>query len=256
MTENSDPSLPLLTRRRSIDIFVCTIIISLLLHLVASLIFVLPGRYSQNRSTALFLDLQNMPLLPTEGKAPEAAPQQSTEKPSELPVSEPQTMPTPETARMEKAVASSLARAAQTPEAVHENSIGLGMLSGHFASFAQGESLKDEIRVYYFSLMRRINEAWWTTGASKGSFVNPASVHLSISREGKLLAVELIESSGSREQDKMLIEAIKLAEPLPPLPANYRWPTFDAPIRFVPPLRLMLPGFGNSRKSPGFGHGE
>lgn len=255
MTENLDPSVPLIHKRHSIDIFVCTIIISLLLHLAASLVFVLPGKFSQNRSAALFLDLQNMPLLPAEGNAPEAAPQQPEVKPSEVPVSEPQPMPTPESAKLENAVAGSLRRAAQTPEAVHENSIGLGMLSGHFASFAQGETLKDEIRVYYFSLMRRINEAWWTTGANKGSFVNSASVHLSISREGKLLSCELIESSGNREQDKMLIETIKLAEPLPPLPANYRWPTFDAPIRFVPPLRLMLPGF-NSRKSALPGHGE
>jgi protein TonB len=255
MNEDLEPSLPLLTKRRSIDIFVCTIIISLLLHLAASLILVLPGRYSQNRSAALFVDLQNMPLPPAEGEAPQAPPEQPAEKPAELPVAEPQAQSGPETAKLESAVASSLRRAAQTPEAVHENSIGLGMISGHFASFAQGESLKDEIRVYYFSLMRRINEIWWTSGANKGAFVNPASVHLSISREGKLLACELIESSGNREQDKMLIEAIKLAQPLPPLPTNYRWPTFDAPIRFVPPLRLMLPGFG-SRKAPPLRHGE
>jgi TonB family protein len=254
MTDDLESSQPLLIKRRSIDIFVCTIIISLLLHLVAGLVFVLPGRFSQNRSTALFLDLQSMPLLPSEGKSPDVAPEQPLEKPAETPVAEPQPMPAPETARLENAVASSLARAVQTPEAVHESSIGLGMVSGHFASFAQGESLKDEIRVYYFSLMRRINEAWWTNGANKGSFVNSASVHLSISREGKLLACELIESSGNREQDKMLIEAIKKAEPLPPLPASYRWPTFDAPIRFVPPLRLMLPGF--SRKMPVLRHGE
>lgn len=255
MSEDLEPSLPLLTKRHSLDIFVCTLVISLLLHLVASLVLVLPGRFSQSRSSALFVDLQNMQLMPAEGRAPDNAPELPAEKPSEIPVAESQPMPTPETARMENAVASSLARAAQTPEAVHESAIGLGMISGHFASFAQGESLKDEIRVYYFSLMRRINEAWWTSGANKGSFVNSASVHLSISREGKLLSCELIESSGNREQDKMLIEAIKLAEPLPPLPASYRWPTFDAPIRFVPPLRLMLPGFG-TKKVPALRHGE
>lgn len=255
MSEELEPSLPLLTKRRSIDIFVCTIIISLLLHLVAALVLVLPGKFSQKRSAALFLDLQTMPLLPAEGKSPEAVQEQPAEKPSAIPVAEPQSMPTPETTRMENAVASSLRKAAQTPEAVHESSIGLGMVSGHFASFAQGESLKDEIRVYYFSLMRRINEAWWTSGANKGSFVNSASVHLSISRDGKLLACELIESSGNREQDKMLIAAIKLAEPLPPLPATFRGSVFNAPIRFVPPLRLMLPGF-NSKKMPALRHGE
>jgi len=124
------------------------------------------------------------------------------------------------------------------------------MISGHFASFAQGESLKDEIRVYYFELMRRINEVWWTTGAAKGSFIAAASVNLVISRDGKVAGCELLQSSGSREQDLALLESIRKAEPLPPLPQSYRQLTFNAPIRFVPPLRLMFPGAGRKAALP------
>jgi TonB family protein len=255
MTEELEPSLPLLGKRRSLDIFVCTIVISLLLHLAASLIFVMPGSLSRNRSDVLFVDLQSIALPGAESRIPETAADKPEEPRLETPVAEPQSMATPETSKLEDAVSGALRRAVQTPEAVHENSIGLGMISGHFASFAQGESLKDDIRVYYFSLMRRVNEVWWTTGATKGSFINSASVNLTISREGKLLNCELLESSGSREQDKMLMEAIKLSQPLPPLPASYRNQVFNAPIRFVPPLRLMLPGLGN-RKAPVSGHGE
>jgi protein TonB len=115
------------------------------------------------------------------------------------------------------------------------------MISGRFASFAEGESLKDDIRVYYFELMRRINEFWWTSGTAVGMFTSPASVNLSISREGKIIACELFESSGNREQDQALIDAIKKAQPLPPLPKSFYQQTFNAPIRFVPPLRLMFP---------------
>ena len=245
MTAETDPSYPLLRQRRSIDIFVGTIGISIILHLVASTLLLLPGRYAVPSSQPLFVDLKSL-AVPVETPLPEAQP------PADSPLPPPETLPeaTPETARMEKSIDSSLRRAVQTPEAVHESSIGLGMISGHFASYAQGESLKDEIRVYYFELMRRINEVWWTTGAVKGSFVAAASVNIMISRDGKVVGCELMESSGSREQDQALLESIKNAEPLPPLPQSFHQRTFNAPIRFVPPLRLMFPGFGKKPASP------
>jgi len=184
--------------------------------------------------------------------APADVPPQEQPPQEESPLSLPEPLPTvaPATEKLEQAIDSSLRRAVQTPEAVHESSIGLGIISGHFASFAQGESLKDDIRVYYFELMRRINEVWWTTGAAKGSYVAAASVNLVISREGTVLGCELMESSGNREQDQALIESIKKAGPLPPLPRSFPQLTFNAPIRFVPPLRLMLPGFGNKAPLP------
>jgi len=184
---------------------------------------------------------------------PEAAsPVQEPTKAADSPPADLQTLPEtfPEAARLDKAIESSLQKAVQTPDAVHESSIGLGMISGHFASFADGESLKDDIRVYYFSLMRRINEVWWMSGASKGSFTFAASVILHISRDGKVVACDLLESSGNREQDLVLLDSVKRAEPLPPLPASYPGKIFNAPIRFVPPLRLMFSGFPKKTVSP------
>jgi len=253
MTLPDDASYPLLRQRRTLDIFACMIALSMLLHLAASVIFVLPGRFSRAGAPPVYLELQNS----METAAPAAVPTQEEPavNPPAPPVAEAAAEPAPATAKLEQSVANSLQKAAQTPEAVHESAIGLGMISGHFASFAEGASLKDDVRVYYFALMRRINEAWWTSGAAKGSFANAAAVNLIISRDGKVVACELQESSGSREQDKALLEAVRTAEPLPPLPQSYLWPTFTAPIRFVPPLRLMFPGFaGKSR--PGAVHGE
>ncbi|PKN16235.1 MAG: hypothetical protein CVU66_01680 [Deltaproteobacteria bacterium HGW-Deltaproteobacteria-23] len=252
MTTEIEPSSPLLRQRHSLDIFVCTIVISIILHLAASTLLLLPGSYSAPPIETLFVDLQSM----TE---PAEATQQQAAQPAEpllpqpeplLPQPEPTPQSTPAVNRMEQAVDSSLRRAAETPEAVHQSSIGLGMISGHFASFAQGESLKDEIRVYYFELMRRINEVWWTTGATKGSFVATAAVNIMISRDGTVVGSVLLESSGNREQDQALLESIKKAEPLPPLPPSFPQRTFNAPIRFVPPLRLMLPDFGKKAPAP------
>jgi protein TonB len=245
MNLDFDPSDSLLRHRRSIDIFVCTIVISIILHLTASTLLLLPGRYSVPSAAPLFVDLQNMAV-------PVEAPLEEAQQPEAPPLPEPEPLPqaNPETAKMEQAIESSLQKAAVTPEAVHESSIGLGMISGHFASFSQGETLKDEIRVYYFELMRRINEAWWTSGAVKGNFVESASVIIVISREGSVVGCELIESSGNREQDKALLESIRKTGPLPPLPQSFRQLTFNAPIRFVPPLRLMLPGSGRKISFP------
>lgn len=239
MTTEIEPSSPLLRQRHTLDIFVCTIVISVILHLAASTVLLLPGRYSAAPAVPVFVELESM-------AEPAESPQQEAEQPENPPLPQPQPLPqsTPESVKMEQAIENSLRRAVQTPAAVHENSIGLGMISGHFASFAQGESLKDEIRVYYFELMRRINEVWWTTGATKGSFVATATVNIMISRDGTVVGCDLLESSGSREQDQALLESIKKAEPLPPLPQSFPQRTFNAPIRFVPPLRLMLPAFG------------
>jgi len=245
MTEETEPSSLLLRQRRSMDIFIGTIGISLILHLVASTLLFLPGRYAGPSAAPLFVELRNL-AIPVETPLPADQPPENTPEPQ--PENLPQALP--ETARLEQAIDSTLRRAVQTPEAVHESSIGLGMISGHFASFAQGESLKDEIRVYYFELMRRINEVWWTTGAVQGSFAAPAAVNIMISRDGKVVGCELLESSGRREQDQALLESIKKAEPLPPLPQSFHQRTFNAPIRFVPPLRLMFPGGGRKAALP------
>lgn len=244
MITEIEPSTPLLRQRHSFDIFVCTLVISVILHLAASTILLLPGRFSSQPGAAVFVELQSM-------TTPVRAPQEKPAQPAEpLPQAEQQPQPAPESAGSEQAINESLQRAAQSPAAVHESSIGLGMISGHFASFAQGESLKDEIRVYYFELMRRINEVWWTSGATKGSFIAAAAVNIMIARDGAVVGCDLLESSGSREQDQALLESIKKAAPLPPLPESFPQRTFNAPIRFVPPLRLMLPDIGKKAPAP------
>jgi protein TonB len=248
MIAQTEPSYSLLKQRRSVDIFACTVAISLILHIAASILLSLPGHFSAPVSAPVFVDLQSM------ASSPEAEEKHAEEptQPDEPAAPNLQTLPeaSSESAKFDKAIESSLRKAVQSPEAVHDSAIGLGMVSGHFASFADGESLKDDIRVYYFSLMRRINEVWWLSGAAKGNFTSAASVNIHISREGKVLGCELLESSGDREQDKALLDSIKRAEPLPPLPQSFYGRVFNAPLRFAPPLRLMFPGYPKKTASP------
>lgn len=244
---------PLVRQRRSLDLFAAAIVISLVLHLAASVVVVLPGRLARTAGAPLMLELQNLQELPEapQGPLPEPAAPEEPEETGETVMSE----PAPAMAQLEQAMSRSLRRAVEAPAAVHESAIGLGMVSGRFASFAEGATLKDDIKTYYFTLMRRINEVWWTSAASASSFSASASVNIVISRSGRLLACELLESSGSSEQDGLLLAVIRKAEPLPPLPADFREPTFSAPIRFVPPLRLMVPEFGTKRRLS-VNHGE
>jgi protein TonB len=245
----------LLDRRRSGLVFARTVSVSLVLHLAAALVLLLPAG-QRFRSTSLpAVDLaMEYPVpaaVPTPAPALAAVPVTNAQA---VPEVSPPPVPTPVADRLETASLAATRGPDASGEAVRQHAIGLGMLTGQFGSFAEGESLKDDIREYYFTLMRRVNEVWWLTGAERSRLAGGASITMVITREGRLASCELLESSGDRAHDHLLLETLKKAEPLPPLPASYRWPTFNAPVRFIPPLGLMLPGAGRAR--PLAGHGR
>jgi protein TonB len=242
----------LLSQRKGLDIFACMIVISLLLHASLSLVMLLPARGYAPEHPPLFVDLSSMAAAPASEPLAEPSPDEPAESVPVEPA--PPVEPPPPTAAetLQNTVAATREQAAVQPEAVHQTAIGLGMTSGYFGSFAEGATLKDDIREYYFALMRRINEVWWTrSGAS--AFGKGASFVLFISRDGKVIDCRLLQSSGNRNQDTQLMEAVRLAEPLPPLPASYPDFVFNAPIRFVPPLQLMIPGLKPSLTPPPHG---
>lgn len=241
VNEQADLTYTILSRRRSLDIFVCMLAMSLLLHIAMSALFMIPGRSSVGEHPPMFVDLAAF--------TPESRPVTSSPV-AEIPVQEPAEPPVESSPRepsrteaLQQSVATSLENGAKSPETLHENAIGIGMTSGYFGSFAEGESLRDDIRVYYFSLMRRINEAWWLQSGGNPSVARHASLNLVVSREGKIVVCELMQSSGNYSQDQLLLAAVKKAQPLPPLPLSYTGTLFTAPIRFNPPLNLMLPDF-------------
>ena len=39
--------------------------------------------------------------------------------------------------------------------------LGLGMTHGYFSGLADGRTLRDDIRGYYFEMVEKINREWW-----------------------------------------------------------------------------------------------
>ncbi len=131
------------------------------------------------------------------------------------------------------------AGAASHPEAVQEGSIGLSMTNGYFTSIGEGDTLRDDIREYYFEMLRRINEKWWTNRDEGGKGRKSAVFYLVIDRNGKIVDKMMVESSGNPACDKAMLQALEAASPLPPLPATYLGDYFQAPLRFNMPLNLL-----------------
>ena len=91
MIEQSEPTYGLLVRRKSVDIFVCMLVISVLLHAAMSSLLLLPGRLTGQARQPLYVDLATLPAekpaetaaLPAETSAPvePAAPQEPLPEP-------------------------------------------------------------------------------------------------------------------------------------------------------------------------------
>lgn len=129
------------------------------------------------------------------------------------------------------------------PPAAHEantSSLSLGMSRGFFRSLADGDTLRSDIKEYYFTLVQRINEQWWAVAGQTKAEVGrrEALVTVVLKRNGEVLDVRLLKSSGSPEYDRMILNALQAA-PLPPLPDSYPGEFFQAPFRLMAPLGLF-----------------
>lgn len=126
---------------------------------------------------------------------------------------------------------------ADSRESMEPSSISFSISAGSFTSFGEGTSLKDEIRPYFLEMLQRINRSWQNTGRGV-RLTRGAMILVSIDREGKLRDVRILQGSGNRSHDRMLMAAVETTL-FEPLPENYRKDTFEAPIRFTPPLSLL-----------------
>ncbi|WP_298435204.1 energy transducer TonB [Geobacter sp.] len=124
---------------------------------------------------------------------------------------------------------------------MNPSSLSLGMSRGFFRSLADGDTLRSDIKEYYFTLVQRINEQWW--GVAEQRRTEPgrqeALVTIVLKRDGEILDVRLIKSSGNPEYDRMILNALQSATPLPPLPESYPGEYFQAPFRLVAPSGLL-----------------
>ena len=127
-----------------------------------------------------------------------------------------------------------------TVQEVNTTSLGRGIASGYFTSFAEGKNLRDDIREYYFVLLEKINHQWWLKAETlRETAAHDGVVMFVIGRDGTLMEVQLSKSTGSREVDRAIVEVLKGASPYPPLPASYPLAGFKAPLKIAAPLHLF-----------------
>ncbi|OHB32609.1 MAG: hypothetical protein A2X79_05190 [Desulfuromonadaceae bacterium GWB2_53_15] len=118
--------------------------------------------------------------------------------------------------------------------------LGLGMANGYFSSLADGRTLRDDIRGYYFDIMEKINLRWWqTAGTIKEVAQQDGIIEIQIGRDGKLFDVRLMRGTGSSVADRAIINAITEAAPFPALPTSYELETFRAPLKISKPSHLF-----------------
>ena len=239
------PSPPPAGKR--VSLFSRMLLVSLALHLVASLFALSPRGSSFKGEVINYVDLKQVSLPHPPAVAPPpaqpAAPAPDMAEPAEQPPQAPPPEPEPLSGmeRLQQEMQKNLADAAANQEVLEQNSLGFGLSSGHFSSIAEGETLKGDIREYYFLMLRAINEKWWLSQPGQYRGVRDAIVNIVVARDGTVVMKQFFRGSGNRDFDKSILQAMEAASPLPPLPASYWQDFFEAPLRFVAPLQLLFP---------------
>lgn len=214
--------------------------ISLAVHLAVFSVVLLAPRGGGDGRTVAFVDLTMPPDAPP--PAP-AVPAQPAPKPP--PLAEPAEKPAPDAAEPRtEAPPAPVTDTARVEQAATGTSISLGIGRGYFGSLGEGETLKDEIREYYFEMVKQINARWWQRPEADESRVGMVMVMIVLARDGKVVNCQLMQSSGKRAYDEAVVAAVQSASPLPPLPATFESDFFQAPLRVMPPLSLMRIGEG------------
>ena len=134
---------------------------SLLLHALAAGLFLSARNGRFGGATVAYLDL-NMELARQPVPAIDPVEPAVAEK-ALAPVRAPAATVTPlsELGKLQAHAQKELDAAAAQPAALQDASLGLSIISGYFSSIGEGETLRDDIREYYFEMLRRINEKWW-----------------------------------------------------------------------------------------------
>ena len=211
---------------------------SLVLHIGAALIIIIAGGMGGERGDATFL-IQDVSLSPAVISSPKPVmseppqqnePQEVPAKPDQQPVEQPQESSGQQTAHTESA---------QTA-AIISTPLGMGMSFGYFSGLADGRSLREDIRGYYFEMVEKINREWWQQAELlKEPIRQDGIIDVLLQRDGTVLSIRIVQGTGLADADRVLAEIIKKSSPLPPLPASYDQPMFRAPLRIKAPSFLM-----------------
>ncbi|MDD2541400.1 MAG: TonB C-terminal domain-containing protein [Desulfuromonadaceae bacterium] len=119
----------------------------------------------------------------------------------------------------------------------------LGMTHGYFSGLASGKSLREDVREYYFQMVEKINREWWNqAGLLKEPIRQDGMFDVLLQRDGTIVSIRVRQGTGLPEADRLLVEIIKKASPLPFLPSTYDQGMFRAPLRIKAPSVLFRLG--------------
>lgn len=226
-------------------LFLRMLTLSILLHLALTPLLLLPGKRSSGVpfSSIIAVDLAAVPSPPPAPPLPAPPENPAPAAPAAEPPPEPlPEAPPTESQKLTTTVTEAVAGGREQPELLEQASLGLGLSLGYFSSLNEGRTLRDEIKLYYFTLLRQVNEQWWLTGAGSVRTPRIPVITLVIARNGELLQRYIEQGSGDREYDRHILRAIDAAAPFAPLPPTYRDRVFTVPIRMVAPLNFLLTG--------------
>jgi len=218
---------------------------SIILHLVCALVLLgQPAEAPAPSPTVTYIDLSALKKpAPMVAPLPETTPPKIQE-PLPQPQPVPQPAPIPETvpqAQQPKAAPAQPAAAQEiTVEEPRSHTImGLGLTKGYFRSLGEGENLREGVKGYYLEMLQVINEKWWMDQQIDKRSLAPVIVNITVARNGAIIDCYIMRGSGYPRYDRAVLASLAATSPLPPLPANFEGDTFQAPIRLVPPLKLM-----------------
>ena len=219
--------------------FVGMLVLSLFLHTAITFYVIFTPQEGIGTRSVSFLDLSMVaPASPVAVKAaiaPSAAPETLPDAPVEAP---PVQIPS-EFEKLQKDLNKAVESAKGNAETIQQSSLGLGITRGFFRSLAEGESLRADIRAYYFSMLQNINEKWWIDKGIERKGLRDVVVNVIIARNGEIVDKQMVYSSGNPAYDRAVLKSLEAAAPLPPLPESYPGDFFQAPIRLVAPLNLL-----------------
>lgn len=237
---------PLNTHRQESDIFFpirnkwlgIALATSITLHLAAVIIVVLAVGKGDNRNKDALISVLDVSspttsinqLRGTTTHTTHPAPGHEVETPNHASVE------TVNPASVEPQIQSDAKMLATSP-------LGLGMTFGYVTSLAEGATLRDDIRMYYFELVAKINREWWKRAVTlREQIRHDGVIDIVLLRNGTLVTQKFRQGTGSREADRLFAEAVEAATPLPHLPENYELDFFTAPLRITAPSQLFRIG--------------
>ena len=211
------------------------LVVSLFIHLVAIVVVLLVSTQQKYGPAVTYIDINSI----TES-VPPATPVIHAPAPQSENIKTEEPVPLPETPSESTETEAPTVPVQPPVSEVQTTSLGRGMTSGYFSSFAEGKNLRYDIREYYFVLLEKINNNWWLKAETlKETASHDGVVMFVIGRDGALVDVQLSKGTGSRLVDRAIIEVIKDTAPFPPLPASFPLAGFRAPLRIAAPLHLF-----------------